>query len=74
VLRIDAAAGSATRGRFVVAQRFARPTGMPNLNNEGFTFAPLAGCAGGRRTALWADDGETGGFALRSGTLACTAF
>mgnify|MGYP002783414675 CR=1 FL=1 len=74
VLRIDQAAGSPTRGRFVVAQRFERPAGMPNLNNEGFTFAPLAECVNNRRPALWADDGNTGGFALRRGTLTCTAF
>jgi hypothetical protein len=74
VLRVDAQAGSPTRGRFVVTQRFERPAGMPNLNNEGFTFAPLAECVGGRRPALWADDAETGGIALRRGTVACTPF
>ncbi len=74
VLRIDTVAGSPMLGRFVVTQRFERPTGMPDLNNEGFTFAPLAECSGGRRTVLWADDGETGGFALRRGTLTCSAF
>jgi hypothetical protein len=47
---------------------------MPNLNNEGFTLAPLAECVGGRRPALWADDAETGGIALRRGTVACTPF
>lgn len=74
VLRIDTQAGSATQGRFVVAQRFERPTGMPNLNNEGFTFAPLAECVDGKRPALWADDGETGGFSLRGGFITCTPF
>jgi len=73
-LRIDTQAGSPTQGRFVVSQRFERPTGMPNLNNEGFTFAPLAECVGGKRPALWADDGETGGFSLRLGTVTCTPF
>jgi hypothetical protein len=47
---------------------------MPNLNNEGFTFAPLSECVGGRRPVLWADDGETGGFALRRGSLTCAPF
>lgn len=74
VLRIDAQAGSPTRGRFVVTQRFERPAGMPNLNNEGFTLAPLAECVGGRRPALWADDGETGGIALRRGSVTCSPF
>jgi hypothetical protein len=74
VLRIDRQTGSPTRGRFVVAQRFDRPTGLPNLNNEGFTFAPLSECVGGSRPALWADDSETGGVALRRGSLTCSAF
>ncbi|MBV9880028.1 MAG: lamin tail domain-containing protein [Gemmatirosa sp.] len=71
ILLVDTQAGSATKGGFVVARTFERPTGMPNLNNEGFTFAPLAECVGGRRPALWSDDGETGGFALRRGTVTC---
>jgi hypothetical protein len=58
----------------VIAQRFERPAGMPNLNNEGFTVAPLAECVGGRRPALWADDSETGGIAIRRGTVTCTPF
>lgn len=74
VLRIDRATGSATRGRFVIARRFERPSGMANLNNEGFTFAPLSECVGGVRTALWADDGNTGGFSIRRGTLSCLPF
>ncbi|MBC7842171.1 MAG: hypothetical protein H7099_07655, partial [Gemmatimonadaceae bacterium] len=74
VLRIDTQTGSATQGRFVIAQRFERPTGMPDLNNEGFTFAPLAECVNNRRTVLWSDDGETGGFALRRGLITCSAF
>lgn len=74
VLRIDTQAGSATQGRFIVAQRFERPTGMPNLNNEGFTFAPLAECVGGKRPVFWADDAETAGYSLRSGFITCTPF
>jgi Lamin Tail Domain len=74
VLRIDTAVGSATRGRFVIARRVERPTGMPNLNNEGFTFAPMSECVGGVRSAYWADDGNTGGFSLRRGTLTCSPF
>ena len=74
VLQIDTQPGSPTLGRFTVTQRFARPAGMPDLNNEGFTFAPLAECVNGRRPTLWADDGETGGLALRRGSLTCAAF
>lgn len=74
VLAIDTQVGSATRGRFVVAQRFERPTGMANLNNEGFAIAPLSECVGGRRPVFWSDDSETGGVALRRGTVTCTPF
>ena len=74
VLGIDTQQASPTRGRFVVASRFERPVGMPNLNNEGFAFAPLSECVGGLRPVFWADDGETGGFALRRGTLTCQPF
>ncbi len=74
VLKIDTQAASPLRGRFVVSQRFDRPTGMPDLNNEGFTYGPLAECVNGLRPALWADDSETGGFALRRGLMTCSPF
>jgi hypothetical protein len=47
---------------------------MPNLNNEGFAFAPLAECIGGRRAAFWSDDSETDGFSIRRGAVSCSAF
>ena len=74
VHRIDTRAGSPTRGRFVISSRFERPSGLPDTNNEGFTFAPLSSCVGGTRAVLWADDNQLGGFALRQGTLTCAPF
>jgi hypothetical protein len=68
LLRVDAS------GRFAVVQQFERPAGMPNLNNEGFAFAPLAECASGKRAAFWSDDSETDGFSIRRGTLTCSPF
>ncbi|HZP28734.1 MAG TPA: hypothetical protein VFC99_07260, partial [Acidimicrobiia bacterium] len=68
VLRIDP-----STGRFGIALGFERPSGMPNLNNEGFAIAPGAYCAGGFKPVFWADDGETDGHSIRSGTLPCTA-
>jgi len=59
-------------GRFTVTHRFARPEQMPNLNNEGFAIAPLDTCRDNRRTALFADDGESGGHAIRATSLPCT--
>jgi hypothetical protein len=67
VLRIDPATGT-----FAVARVFERPGEMPNLNNEGFAVAPTAECLSNRRPAYWADDSETGGHAVRRGTLPCT--
>ncbi|MDZ4259901.1 MAG: lamin tail domain-containing protein [Gemmatimonadales bacterium] len=72
ILRVDADAASATAGQFVVVERFERPAGMPNLNNEGFTVATQLECVGGRKPAYWADDSETGGFAIRRGMVSCT--
>jgi hypothetical protein len=62
------------QGRFVVTHVFERPATMPNVNNEGFAFAPLAECVNNLRPALWTDDSETGGHALRRGSLTCTPF
>ncbi|MET9000148.1 esterase-like activity of phytase family protein [Amycolatopsis sp. NPDC004169] len=56
-------------GKFAVAATYARPAKMPNYNNEGFAISPA--CAAGHRTVVWADDGNDGGHALRSGMLPC---
>jgi uncharacterized protein (TIGR03437 family) len=66
VFRID------STGKFTAARRFERPTGMPNLNNEGFAIAPAALCTANGKPVFWADDGETGGHAIRRGTLNCS--
>ncbi|MBE1495388.1 hypothetical protein H4696_002488 [Amycolatopsis lexingtonensis] len=58
-----------TGGKFTVSATYARPSKMPNYNNEGFAIAPA--CSSGRKAVVWADDGNDGGHALRSGTLAC---
>jgi len=74
VLQIDVTVGSTTRGRFLAPRRFARPTTMPNLNNEGFAFAPQSTCVAGRKAVFWADDAETGGISIRSASIPCTTF
>jgi len=68
VLRI-----SPTTGAFAGVAMFDRPGGMPNLNNEGFAIAPAAECVADRKPVFWADDSETGGHALRTGNLPCSA-
>lgn len=59
-------------GKFAIDTGFDRPTGMPNLNNEGFAVAPQSTCAAGFKEAVWSDDGDTDGHSLRSGTIECT--
>ncbi|NOT09887.1 MAG: cell wall protein, partial [Gemmatimonadales bacterium] len=61
-------------GRFASTNLFDRPGTMPNLNNEGFAFAPLSECVANRRPVFWADDGETGGHSIRRTTITCTRF
>lgn len=71
VLALETGEASSDRGRFVVRGYFDRPLGLPNVNNEGFAFAPIAECVDGLRFAFWSDDNQTGGRALREGTLTC---
>jgi hypothetical protein len=58
-------------GTFVVEHAYDRPAGMPNLNNEGFALAPKSTCVAGKKEVVWADDGDTDGHSLRSGTFPC---
>lgn len=51
---------------------FARPTGMPDINNEGFATAPASLSADGQRPVWWFADGFASE-ALRVGTLPGTA-
>ncbi|WP_328992388.1 hypothetical protein OG394_39050 [Kribbella sp. NBC_01245] len=57
-------------GTFAATATYNRPSGMANLNNEGFAISPT--CTSGRKPVTWADDGNTAGHALRTGTLPCT--
>lgn len=74
ILQINATSGSPTTGKFAITNRFARPTSMPNINNEGFSFAPLSDCVSNRRPVFWADDNETAGHTIRKATIPCTVF
>ncbi|MFE0702043.1 lamin tail domain-containing protein [Streptomyces sp. NPDC058872] len=64
-MRIDA------DGAFALAAVHERPSGMPDLNNEGFALAAAEECTGGTKPVYWADDGNTGGHAIRRGTVDC---
>ncbi|MFI8362083.1 lamin tail domain-containing protein [Streptomyces sp. NPDC085612] len=63
--RVDAS------GAFATAAVHNRPAGMPNLNNEGFTLAGADECTAGSKPVYWSDDSNSGGHALRRGTIAC---
>jgi len=66
-------------GRFVPDVSYSRPSGLPNVNIEGFALAPGSTCSGGTREVLWSDDGLWGegagspgyGHALYSGRIPC---
>jgi len=68
LLRINPATGKFTSGSV-----FERPTGMANVNNEGFAIASATECSAGVKPAFWADDAATGGNAIRRGTLPCVS-
>ncbi|MEV6329171.1 lamin tail domain-containing protein [Streptomyces sp. NPDC051909] len=60
-----------TGGTFGLAAAYNRPTGMADLNNEGFALAAADECVGGSKPVYWADDGNTSGHAIRRGTVTC---
>lgn len=70
ILEISSTAGP-TLGRFGITRRFDKPASLPNVNNEGFAFTTNAECVAGRKPVFWADDSETGGHAIRRGSIAC---
>jgi hypothetical protein len=74
VLRIDDDPLSPTRGKFRVVRTFARPSTLPNANNEGIAFAPESECSGGTKPFFWSDDDQTAGHAIRRDTVPCGAF
>jgi hypothetical protein len=73
IFEIDATPGP-TLGRLKLTHIFNRPTGMPNINNEGFAFTPNSLCVGGLKPAFWSDDNNTGGHSIRQGTIPCVKF
>jgi len=74
IFELDRVSGSPTAGRFLANRKYARPSTLPNINNEGFTFAPNAECVANRKPVFWADDNETGGHTIRKATIPCGAF
>jgi hypothetical protein len=58
-------------GAFATTAIYNRPSGMSNLNNEGFTLSGSDACSGGTKPVYWSDDSNTSGHALRAGTINC---
>lgn len=71
IFEIDANAASPTFGRFLAPRVFARPSTMPNINNEGFAVTTQAECVANRKPVFWADDSETGGHSIRTASIPC---
>ncbi len=72
----DSVGGSVTLmkpsgGDFVVDRVFNRPTGLENLNLEGFALAPDSSCVEGQKQVVRSDDGNNGGHSLWAGTVDC---
>lgn len=61
-----------TSGRYEVTHRYARPADSANYANEGFAIAPQSACVAGAKPVFYADDANTGGVSLRTGTIRCT--
>jgi hypothetical protein len=74
VFRLDTASLSPTAGRFQISSWFDHPSTLPNVNNEGITFAPDAECVAGQKSFFWSDDDATAGHSIRRGTIPCGAF
>lgn len=50
----------------------ARPSSMPNINNEGFSMSPR--CVNGYQDVYWSDDSATNGYSIRQDSVPCGAF
>lgn len=60
-----------TSGAFAATAVYDRPSGMPNINNEGFSVAGADECVAGSKPVYWADDDNDSGHALRKGSITC---
>ncbi|MGW2685550.1 lamin tail domain-containing protein [Streptomyces sp. NPDC001414] len=58
-------------GVFATTAVYNRPSGMDNLNNEGFSVSGSDACTGGSKPVYWSDDSNDSGHALRRGTITC---
>lgn len=59
-------------GIFRTLSVLARPSSMPNINNEGFTISSR--CINGYQDVYWSDDSATNGYSIRQDSAPCGAF
>jgi hypothetical protein len=71
VFAIETRGAAPALGQFVWRAVVSPPKALRDMNNEGFTAVPDGECSNGRKSCFWADDGATGGYAIRRGTIAC---
>lgn len=67
-----AKAKAAAPGTFTRTALYERPAKTANFGNEGFAIAPLSACKNGAVPTYYADDNNTDGHSLRTGTLTTT--
>jgi hypothetical protein len=58
-------------GVFATTAVYNRPSGMDNLNNEGFAVSGSDACSSGTKPVYWSDDSNDSGHALRRSTITC---
>ena len=71
LLDIDTEENSQSRGHFILRATVPPPKALKDLNNEGISIVPESECSNSRKALFWSDDAETGGYAIRKGTIAC---
>jgi hypothetical protein len=73
IAKLNTTPGDPNQGHFQAVTIFNRPTGGPNVNNEGFTAQPASECDSttNTRSVWWSDDGDDGGHALRTAKATC---
>lgn len=73
IAKINTTPGDPAQGHFQVTTIYNRPTGGPNVNNEGFTFQPISRCDAGLRSVWWSNDTGDGGYAISTAKATCPA-
>jgi hypothetical protein len=71
ILAVQQDPASADVGKLKVRAAYERPAGMANIANEGIAVGGEGECSAGTKPFFWADDSDTGGVSIRSGTVTC---